>query len=238
MNRDFIEKILELAGEQIVEIGGRNYTNQKLALIREPSIEVVKLTGLKGLIDIIKYELIDRYYVNKLFISINSETHITAFGLLDDYIRRTFYEATPDLPELGSKLNTFMPLDNMIIFLSTNFIENEDRDYLIRLFSNITDEKSAKMTDDGLSQTVTIKQGVSLAEKTKIKNIVTLKPYRTFLEAEQPEEKFLPRLDANGQAAIFEADGGMWKIQAKKNIIDYLNNNISEEDKEMIKILD
>ena len=238
INKDFIEKILELAGEQIVEVNDRQYTNQKLTLIKEPEVTTVKLNGLKGLIDIIEIELLARAYSNKIFINIDSETHITVFGLLDDYFRHTYYVAEPDLPQIDRKLNAYMPLENMIIFLMTNFIETEDRDYLIKLFSNITDEKSVKMTDDGLSQTVNAKQGIALAEKTTVKKIVTLKPYRTFLEAEQPEEKFLPRLDANGNAALFEADGGMWKIQAKKNIRVYLHNNISEGYENIIKILD
>ena len=243
MDKSFIEKMLELAGEQIVEVNGRYYSNQNLTLIREPEIKPVKLSGLKGLIDIIDAEckkLPDAVlFINtELFINIDSETHVTVFGLLNDYFRHTYYTAVPELPQIERKLNGFMPLENMIIFLMTNFIETEDRDYLIKLFSNITDEKSVKMTDDGLSQTVNAKQGIALAEKTTVKKIVTLKPYRTFLEAEQPEEKFLPRLDANGNAALFAADGGMWKIQAKKNIRDYLHVNISDGYKNIIKILD
>ena len=45
-----------------------------------------------------------------------------------------------------------------------------------------------------------------------------LRPYRTFKEIDQPESQFLLRLNENGNIGLFEADGGMWKLEAKKSI--------------------
>lgn len=49
---------------------------------------------------------------------------------------------------------------------------------------------------------------------------MTLKPYRTFREMDQPESPFVLRVwkDNEGvRLAVFEADGGAWKIKAREN---------------------
>lgn len=38
----------------------------------------------------------------------------------------------------------------------------------------------------------------------------------------QPESRFIFRMREGGKCAIFEADGGAWKLEAKKNIYNYL----------------
>ena len=70
---------------------------------------------------------------------------------------------------------------------------------------------------------------------------MVLKPFRTFAEAEQPESKFIFRMrkDEDGvTAALIEADGGAWKVQAIKNIANYLEDKLSEflTDEQMAQI--
>lgn len=51
---------------------------------------------------------------------------------------------------------------------------------------------------------------------------------RTFLEVEQPESEFLLRVDPDEGIGFFEADGGIWKLEAKKNIADYFLKNMGD----------
>ena len=62
-----------------------------------------------------------------------------------------------------------------------------------------------------------------------VKPRLTLMPFRTFREVPQPESEFILRLDDKGRIGLFEADGGMWKIEAKLNIEHYLNDKLKEE---------
>lgn len=75
----------------------------------------------------------------------------------------------------------------------------------------------------------TLKSG-ALKEKGEIKPIVRLSPYRTFREIAQPESQFLLRIKTgdNGavQAALFEADGGAWRNEARLRIAAYLKEHI------------
>lgn len=65
----------------------------------------------------------------------------------------------------------------------------------------MTDEKSVRTNDNGVTQTVEARQGVSLNAMVDVKPRVMLRPFRTFLEVEQPESEFLLRVDP---------DEGIW----------------------------
>lgn len=67
-----------------------------------------------------------------------------------------------------------------------------------------------------------------MKEGKGVKPIVKLKPYRTFSEVEQPESEFLVRLSDGGRVALYEADGGAWKLQARRNVADYLKENLAD----------
>ena len=108
----------------------------------------------------------------------------------------------------------------MIICLKSRFAPTEDRDYLVQLLGNITDQQSVQTKDDGITQSATVKNGIQLIGEQRIKPIVTLKPYRTFLD-------FLIRLK-DGRAALFEADGGAWEREAVKNVADKLRELLED----------
>lgn len=62
-----------------------------------------------------------------------------------------------------------------------------------------------------------------------VPNPVTLRPYRTFLEAEQPSSAFVFRIsDRNGEPSfkLIEAEGGLWKNVAMQNIKKYLEQRL------------
>ena len=47
-----------------------------------------------------------------------------------------------------------------------------------------------------MSQEVEARSGISLKSMLQVRPRVVLRPYRTFLEVEQPESEFLLRMDA------------------------------------------
>ena len=61
-----------------------------------------------------------------------------------------------------------------------------------------------------MSQKTTIKTGAENLSEVKVPNPVVLAPYRTFSEVDQPESKFIFRLESGKEdtplAALFEAD--------------------------------
>ncbi len=59
---------------------------------------------------------------------------------------------------------------------------------------------------------------------------MTLRPYRTFAEVEQPASQFVFRINQNAQMALFEADGGKWRLEAINNIANYLKESLVLQD--------
>lgn len=61
-----------------------------------------------------------------------------------------------------------------------------------------------------------------------VKPRVTLRPFRTFLEVEQPESVFILRLNSNGEINLISADGGAWKLEAVRNIAGYFEEHLKD----------
>ena len=60
-----------------------------------------------------------------------------------------------------------------------------------------------------------------------VRSFTDVNPDRT-LEVEQPASDFLLRLDKEGRPALYEADGGAWKLEAKRNIAAYLGEQLAD----------
>ncbi|MED3469309.1 hypothetical protein P4485_32040, partial [Bacillus thuringiensis] len=89
------------------------------------------------------------------------------------------------------------------------------------VIGNVVDEMVKGIEDDGVSQAVTVKTGTATRGQAKVPNPVELMPYRTFVEVEQPESRFVFRMREGARCGLFEADGGAWKLEAMNNIKEY-----------------
>lgn len=118
---------------------------------------------------------------------------------LSDFSRNTLYRAKADAPGLYTG---FRGREVALIELRSLCIPNEGTAYLLDLLSRMTNENSVSTNDNGVTQTVEARQGVALNALIEIKPRVMLRPFRTFLEVEQPESEFLLRVDpARGSAS-------------------------------------
>jgi hypothetical protein len=104
------------------------------------------------------------------------------------------------------------------------------------VLGTLKDERVSTHADDGVTQQVTTRKGLAFGvENTPVPRIVTLMPYRTFAEVDQPASTFILRLKQGQregeppQAALFEADGGRWKLEAIQSIREYLDDRLNIE---------
>lgn len=226
INVQTIEKLNELAEPNIVCENGYTYSDKDLELIRAPKVDTVKLTTLNSLAAIVRNEFDVAF--GSLVVHIDGENHVSVLSRINsnDRSREIPYVAKPVLPE--SAFNCRMDYEQMMIALKSKFIETPELLELVQLLGTIVEENHTQIADDGFTQTVTVRQGIAVRGNKAINPIVKLKPYRTFLELEQPESKFLVRLFEGGQVAIFEADGGAWKLEARKRICEYLSDALAD----------
>lgn len=221
MLKEAIEKIVSLAENKTYKIDGKTYSDHELYLVKEPadSPRIIRVNSLNSIVHLIKNE-IARVNASTLFVQVENYNHVNVFTTYrNDFSRYYLYEAVSDTPNFSFGWKDY---ESAIIDFRSQFEQTEDIDYLLNLLSRITDEKSVASEDNGLSQKVEVRKGIALIQKENVRSRVALKPFRTFLEVEQPLSEFLVRLSEGGQVGLFEADGGMWKLTAKKAIYDYL----------------
>lgn len=188
--------------------------------------EALKINTLSGFVNYIKSNL-DREK-SKLIVHVKNESTVYLKGLLQiDGSRESLAVAQAIVPNFN--FNTFMDVEEFNIALQSKFVPNNDREILLQVVGNLSEDNVQTTGDDGVSQSVVINQGIATKADVKVPNPVVLAPYRTFLEVEQPQSKFIFRMKNGPRGAIFEADGGAWRNQAIVNIREYLIQELTEE---------
>lgn len=143
--------------------------------------------------------------------------------------RSTYTHVNCEYDIKGFRFDEYMDYEKFIIDLQTCFGNDtaSNRNRLIALVSNISKSDESGITDNGISQTFTVKTGVALKSKDTFVNPVMLSPYRTFPEIEQPLSPFVFRVreGRNGiECALFESNSGIWQQTATERIREYFRN--------------
>ena len=168
----------------------------------------------------------DKKYIIRI---VDPERVLVESAVSDEMNRDGLLQVDAFTPERFA-YDRYMDLEFFNIQLQSRFEYTDDLGRLLALTANVVDETVKSYGDNGVSQTATVKSGVTSVADVIVPNPVTLKPFRTFSEAKQPESKFVFRLrkdDDGVTAALIEADGGAWKVQAMQNIAAYLIGNLS-----------
>ena len=221
-----IDKIVSLKETKTFEINGQTYADSSLTRI-PPHVDrpkEISINSLDGICKLIRTEIDKVDSVILVHADAHNKVHVMT-TYQDDFSRNDLYWATADAPFLRTG---WRDRQTAIIELRSLFIPNDGTAYLLDLLSRMTDENSVSTNDNGVTQTVEARQGVSLAARVVVKPRVMLRPFRTFLEVEQPESEFLLRVDAGNGIGFFEADGGIWKLEAKRNIAEYFETRLKD----------
>lgn len=223
----FIDKIVELKQTQTFVIDGHTYADRSLERIDKPvdrprSIDV---SGLDSICKLIRQEK-GCYKSVPLMVEVDGYSHVKVYtSYMGDFRRDYLYEAKADVPGFREGWRGH---EEAIIQLMSLFVPNEGSKYMLDLLSKMTVENGVTTKDNGVSQVVEAKQGVALKEMVAVKPRVSLIPFRTFLEVPQPESDFLLRVDESGRIGLFEADGGVWKMEARRNVVNYFNGALKD----------
>jgi hypothetical protein len=125
----------------------------------------------------------------------------------------------------------FISPEEFVIMAQSRFVETEDLAKIRAIAGNVRGEEVIQFSDDGVSQQVTAKSGVARVADIVLPPRVKLSPYRTFIEIDQPESEFVFRAkksDGLPLFALFEADGGAWRIEAMKRIKMFLEASLKD----------
>lgn len=229
-----IEKIQEMSKPVIQVIEGRTFsvnTDGGASEVR-PQLDLadtLPLTSLDALVKMIKTETVNMY-TGPFYIMIPDHMTVRCFAQPKEELRnlrQVFYEVSAtDVP--GWEAEAQLGFEAAQIAMRTRFQETPDTTYALKLLSEISNGAKITFSDNGIATSVVTQKGVSLQSNEAIRPIVTLKPYRTFQEVDQPASQFLIRINERGISFI-EADGGMWKLAARKTIKSFLEEALATE---------
>lgn len=228
MLKEAIEKLVALAAPTTFEFDHRTYTDKQLVPVRPPIDQAIKVYSLDGFADLIRHKLNDIDAGDRLI-------HVADYNVVhlierttDEWAQRATEITASPVPTEAFPFGRFLPQEEFIIGVAAKFAETTDKAYVIDIASSLTATGTKQAEDDGLAQKVTVKRGMTIPSEKIVKNRVTLAPFRTFPEVAQPASEFIFRLKADREdqmptLALFEADGGKWKLEAINQVRRYLD---------------
>jgi hypothetical protein len=234
MIRNAIEKIVALAKADVVEVEGEKF------LVAKDGSEVeqinpeprfprrLDLYSLESLVQMVKTDA-SQIAAGPFYINAQGCVEVVCYTQPLDVLRRErgylYLVTAKDVP--GWDENVQLPFEEALIAIRTRFQQTPDSEYLLKLLSDITNGAKITHTDNGIATSIVTKHGIDLQANMPIRPIVRLRPYRTFQEVDQPESEFHIRVSERGIKFV-EADGGMWKLTARRTVAEYLTQELSE----------
>lgn len=203
------------------------------------------LTGLKDYLD----GNVDAVEKAKLMLHVISPTSVVLIQALDDedleYRRKMYASATSQATEF--QFGRWFEYDEFVVALLTQFQDlpladapegytgETPRALLLKFLGTITESVVQERDDDGVSQRVAVRQGITRKEQATVPSPLALRPFRTFIEVDQPEGLFVLRMRSSGEGesgkpemSLYNADGGLWKVRAIQSVAAWLRTNCPE----------
>ena len=232
MDGSFVNAIRDMVRPETFEVEGVVFDSAKRTPLPMPGAAALVTTTLASMRDYMDGNL-DDLDPNDVVAHIVDPNLVQLRSKLDEkYRQRESYvhaKASGGRFEFGQ----FMEVEEFIIKLQGLFLEGGDRETILKVVGNLSDGVIRNIDDDGVTQTVNTKVGVTQRAEAKIPNPVILTPFRTFPDVEQPSSKFIFRMSNSSRrgeetpsCALFEADNGAWRAVALSNIKEWLRKNL------------
>lgn len=201
------------------------YSDKSLVRLSKhiPMADSISMSTLTSLVDYIKGNI--DTMAERMIVQVKSPTEVCLFSQLNEERDREYLvKASAQVP--GFSYEKFINHETFCINVQAKFMNDPetDKELILRFAGTVEQGSVAEYGDNGVSQKATIRTGIASKSDALVPNPVRLRPYRTFMEVEQPVSEFIFRMaDERGiTCALFEADGGAWKNAAMQNIRNYL----------------
>lgn len=237
MISEAIDRILKLAEIRKLELNGATYASDTDRLQRVKPSEHYAPTPLvfSNLDSLISYietnpdnlntEGLRLHVVNRLVVEL-----IGPLQTDNDNARFCYARATFD--PTNFHYDVWMPIDEFIVSIQSAFVQTDQSDAVVNMLANIANEAIRTSKDDGFSQTISIKTGLTTKSEVTVRNPVELVPITTFREVEQPAGQFILRLKDHGGpplVCLFAADVKALQLAGAVAVAKYLIHRLEED---------
>ena len=229
-----LEQIQKAVITQILtDKAGNEYTTRPVHFIEprvQPAPDTLKISTLTGIVEFCTQygETMEGEDPSMIHVLTHADVRVYSepFGPAQ---QRTLFLVAAFESLLGTSFTfgQFYEQENFIVGLQSLFEPTPQREEVLKVIGTIKESQVRESSDDGVTQAVSAKAGIALVTDVAVPNPVILRPYRTFREIEQPESAFVLRVRSGREGgkplcALFEADGGRWKLDAIQRIADFL----------------
>lgn len=232
MLKSLFEYVVGLSKANVVTIDGTVYTDKPLHLPEMPTIETLRTDNLSSIVNFIKHawdaDLHDMDDTVQKIIHVEDAGKVNLYSSVCNECMDRQKFMTAEWAGNKFPFGQFMDAEKFNILLQTCFMETDDLKVIQQVVGNLRDEAVQNYGDDGVSQSVTIRTGIATVGQVRVPSPAKLRPYRTFLEVEQPASLFILRMREGGQCALFEPDGGLWRETARQNIRNYFEYELEK----------
>lgn len=204
------------------------YSDRPIHAIPKPELSAVSVASLQGIVDYYAAHKPDDVVL--VVDGVESVRLVSKpFGAFKQRDEHCSADAITGNFHFGSQYDT----EKFIIALQSEFVQDETTAAILKLVGNLSDEKAATFEDDGVTQKVSVRAGVSRVGYANVPNPVILRPFRTFSEVEQPASAFVFRIKSGAAdhaptCSLHSADGERWRIESIANIKNWLKENLQE----------
>jgi hypothetical protein len=224
------------ATKELVDGNGDTWTDKQMHRIKEylPAVgEAVVVHSLASMVEYIKSQpdKVD-FPLPPSIVLIKNPLEVVLMNRLDeDGGRDVFVKAICDEPMFP--FGRFVEVEPFILSMHGHFLPAGDGNtfqQVVEIVSALTAQDENAIKDTGLTQVVTTRKGIDIKPES-IPNPMLLYPYRTFPDIDPVASPFLLRVKASNnvpQVALFETDGGRWKLESRRRIKQYLVNALGD----------
>lgn len=207
------------------------YSNRPLERLSKyrPMADSIKMSTFTSLVDYIKGNI--DTMAEQMIIQVKSPEEVWLFSKLDEDRKREYLvKVAAQVPDFTYE--KFISHETFCINVQAKFLNDPDtdKDLILKFAGTVEQGSVAEYGDNGVTQKATVRTGIASKSDAIVPNPVKLRPYRTFMEVEQPVSEFIFRMmeDRSITCALFEADGGAWKNAAMQNIKNYLEFELAD----------
>ncbi len=244
MDGSFIEKLVSHMKPEFREWGNQVYSDRHFYPFSLPIAETIAIHSLSGLVEYCANFLESDLgsdgedFGGKFLVVIKGPEEVALYSPLHETTRQREELVKVSLQRDAVNFGAKLPLEKFIVGIQSQFVQSDTTAAILSMVGRIRAGAEQVVEDDGVTQSVTVKAGIAKEGWEKVPNPVVLRPFRTFPEVEQPESKFILRVDASGpEAALYEADGGVWKDEATANIKRFLSEQFLEREKPLDNVV-
>jgi hypothetical protein len=221
------------AHPQPLTLEGRPYVTRDVRPVMEPQPKALEVSSLTALVDYLAAN-VDSLPIDSLVCHVESPKAVSVRTELYGPFKQRDKLLAATTRARACEFNAFLDAETFNVKLQACFCEapardprtgetrGTDRDLLLSYIGNVQHGAVNSVGDDGVSQRLTVKTGVANLQNVILPNPVILRPYRTFVEVEQPASLFVFRAKDGPYFALFEADNGAWEAEAMASIKAYV----------------